>query len=484
MKKAIKRILSVFLTIVMIATTFFIFDPEVITVKAAAAWTGSTSATSGTDYTRSGTTTHIKTPNGLAWFVSTLGNHQSDTVYLDADMDLGGSSYQWVRNGTAFKGIFDGQNHTISNMYASCGYRDDRAGLFMLSQGATMRNVRFSNCFVGTTDSGYGKDTWYGQYALCFGYNESSACTVSNITVTNCFVSGRTRLGALVGETVAGATISSCTVACRIDGVRKSGNGDDSKSYDQGGMIGRCSGTVSISGCTYSNTSYGGTTSGNTGRQTCGGMIGRATGGTVTITNCLNNASISTTGDDPYGRGGMIGETNATTTITNCSNAGTISGNGDHCGGLVGYDNGVLTISGKHSSKSYTNEGTISSTSSYVGGICGYCQQNNTKFSYCTNNGTVTGTSSHSVGGIAGRYDSDNNVYFEHCYNYKKIQASAQYAAGICGYNKGFGNFTDCHNSGEVYTTGSGYSGGICGEIQDEQRLCSRTGSGGRRNPR
>ena len=113
-----RKFISVALCLVMMFTTFFIFEPSVLKITAsAAAWSGSTSATSGTDYTISASTMHIKTPNGLAWFMNNLGKYASYTVYLDNDIDLGGSN-QWVRKDTEFRGIFDGQDHTISKMNA------------------------------------------------------------------------------------------------------------------------------------------------------------------------------------------------------------------------------------------------------------------------------------------------------------------------------------------------------------------------------
>ena len=77
-----RKIISVALCLVMMFTTFFIFEPSVLKITAsAAAWSGSTSATSGTDYTISASTMHIKTPNGLAWFMNNLGTYASYTVY-------------------------------------------------------------------------------------------------------------------------------------------------------------------------------------------------------------------------------------------------------------------------------------------------------------------------------------------------------------------------------------------------------------------
>ena len=454
-----RKFISVALCLVMMFTTFFIFEPSVLKITAsAAAWSGSTSATSGTDYTISGSTMHIKTPNGLAWFMNNLGTYASYTVYLDNDIDLGGSN-QWVRNGTEFKGIFDGQDHTISKMNAYCGYREDLAGLFLKANGATIRNLKFDNCFVGTTDGGYGKDTWYGKYGLCVGNVVTSKVTLSNITVTSSRVSGRTRIGGLVGEAETSIEFTNCNVSCRVTGVRLSGNGSKSLTYWSGGYVGRVSGDFTATNCTYSNATHGGETSGVVGRQQSGGLVGYLENGTnVRVENCHNTATISNTGDSPKCSGGLFGEVKATTIqFINCSNSGAVSCNGIYCGGFVGYSEGSITISGKLPSQAYTNSGVITSYNNCVGGLIGQAQT--VSLTNCTNNGSVTGTDR--VGGLLG--NGTVKLTISQCNNNGTINGQ-QYVGGLNGATECSNaiSITDSINNGNI-SGGHKHIGGIAG---------------------
>ena len=454
-----RKFISVALCLVMMFTTFFIFEPSVLKITAsAAAWSGSTSATSGTDYTISGSTMHIKTPNGLAWFMNNLGTYASYTVYLDNDIDLGGSN-QWVRNGTEFKGIFDGQDHTISKMNAYCGYREDLAGLFLKANGAKIRNLKFDNCFVGTTDGGYGKDTWYGKYGLCVGNVVTSKVTLSNITVTSSRVSGRTRIGGLVGEAETSIEFTNCNVSCRVTGVRLSGNGSKSLTYWSGGYVGRVSGDFTATNCTYSNATHGGETSGVVGRQQSGGLVGYLENGTnVRVENCYNTATISNTGDSPKCSGGLFGEVKATTIqFINCSNSGAVSCNGIYCGGFVGYSEGSITISGKLSSQTYTNSGVITSYNNCVGGLIGQAQT--VSLTNCTNNGSVTGTDR--VGGLLG--NGTVKLTISQCNNNGTINGQ-QYVGGLNGATECSNaiSITDSINNGNI-SGGHKHIGGIAG---------------------
>ena len=457
--KAARRMLSVAVCLVMLFTTFFIFDPSVLKITAsAAAWSGSTSASSGTDYTISGSTMHIKTPNGMAWFISNLGTYASYAVYLDDDIDLGGSS-QWVRNGTEFKGIFDGQNHTISRMNAYCGVQEDLAGLFLKANGATFRNIKFDNCFAGTTDGAYKKDTWYGKYGLCVGNVVTSKVSLSNITVTSSRVSGRTRIGGLVGEAETAIEFTNCNVSCRVTGVRLSGNGSKSLTYWSGGYVGRVYGDFTATNCTYSNATYDGETSGVVGRQQSGGLVGYLENGTtVRVENCYNTATISNTGDSPKCSGGLFGEVKATTIqFINCSNSGAINCSGVYCGGLVGYSEGSITISGKLSSQAYTNNGIITSSNNCVGGLIGQAQT--VSLTSCTNNGSVTGTDR--VGGLLG--NGTVKLTISQCNNSGAINGQ-QYVGGLNGSTECSDaiSITNSNNTGNI-SGGHKHIGGIAG---------------------
>ena len=97
------------------------------------------------------------------------------------------------------------------------------------------------------------------------------------------------------------------------------GNSTSSDKY-RTGLVGESSGNTTIINCWSSVT----ISSQISGDGTHGGFVGVVSGGTLTITNCLFDGSIS--GDNTNSNAGFVGWTGGNTTnITNCLMAGTIS---------------------------------------------------------------------------------------------------------------------------------------------------------------
>ena len=146
-----------------------------------------------------------------------------------------------------------------------------------------------------------------------------------------------------------------------------------------GGVVGYVApdATVIITNCVNN----GNITASSTG---IGGILGiyyeAATGtGSVTITGCVNNATVKGT----WGVGGIAGDTLGE--ISGCVNNGSISAQGD-LGGIVGMFYGKATNN--------TNNGDIVGSSVYVGGIVGRLfvrTHLDTINTTNTNNGTVIG---------------------------------------------------------------------------------------------
>ena len=497
--KAARRMLSVAVCLVMMFTTFFIFDPSVLKITAsAAAWNGSTDATSGTDYTVSGTTMHIKTPNGLAYFISNLGSYSSWTVYLDNDVDLN-SNDNFPQSNTVFTGTFDGQGKTIYNYKNEVGYTNDNIGFFNFASGATFLNIKFSNAYVGNFDGdyhgGHNDGTGYGILVGKINSNSSNIkTTVENVTVEKSTVSGRADVGGIFGTVNGAVSFSECHVSAKIDSVRKGGHG--SLSNCLGGMIGYTNSSATIKNCTYSN--FG--SDGIYGHQRSGGMIGHCDG-SLTIKNSKNYGTISASGDSPSDLGGLVGKATGavdfynnenrgtlknnnvtgggmigwldngsnTTKIENCNNYGSISTGGDFAGGIIGADDGTGfgTVSNAH------NFGAITG-GRYAGGIVGRTRRQ-MKLLNCVNESSATITTTTNdkdradtcAGGIIGKNQDARQVVIENCTNNGSVKASRDYAGGIMGYldasNSG-ATFKNCVNNGSVkngVSAGAWYAGGI-----------------------
>ncbi len=234
------------------------------------------------------------------------------------------------------------------------------------------------------------------------------------------------------------------------------------------------------------------------GRWVCNaGLAGVATG-SVTITDCVNNANVSVEGDTAleYSTdgvagilGGYTGTTNATITITNCVNNGSIYAT-RYAGGILGMaysgdtetaSNTVVTITG------CTNNGALETEYSRAGGIVGGINDRGLKsfkIEDCVNNvtGTVKVGTEHAAG-ILGQIerisafdDITSTVTINRCANYADITAVANYACGIVGnsmdsatgYN-GTISFTNLYSEGTL--TAAKYAAGVIGLIRPKDGI-------------
>ena len=234
---------------------------------------------------------------GLSELVDGGNTFEGKTIILDDDIDL----YQVDENGeavcfnpigsyrkeTPFKGIFDGQNHTIKNLNQNTWaldngyyYGDLGLGLFGKVEDATVKNLVMDNANIS------------GESAIC-GVVAATAygdCTFENITVKNskcadyqyysggivgwasgdhqyinCNVDASTTvaaqwgdfdnsIGGVIGGAGGSATIymKDCNVACRIDAYNDVTSTYQWYAYRRCGMlIGNTGKTVDVDGTTY-----------------------------------------------------------------------------------------------------------------------------------------------------------------------------------------------------------------------------------------
>ncbi len=161
--------------------------------------------------------------------------------------------------------------------------------------------------------------------------------------------------------------------------------------------------------------------------------------------------------------GGIIGEIDEESYIDSCYNNAQISAMDEYAGGIVGNLEGIYT--------SYiygcTNKGYIFSPYD-AGGIVGYGDL--TSINECQNLGTIEGC--YCAGGIAG-YVTIGDV--SDCLNTGLIivndefsdTAPGIYGGGIMGETTNV-TIADCVNAGSVEIKGTGYFGGIVGDIYEE----------------
>ena len=219
-------------------------------------------------------------------------NFTGKTIYLTADINMGGSSqnympiggqYLMVKNdsttkiGSSFCGTFDGQGHTVSNIYC------DR------------------HCSTGN----YGDGSSVGLIGRLGVHDGDPASwrphepTVRNVAVSGS-IHGNRSVGGIVGKI----------------GKTSANNGDGSR----GGIIENCANFANVS---------------NTDAKGCGGIIGAGWNGGL-IKNCYNAGNISTTYGCPTG--GISGSNEII--IENCFNVGNITAITDRYAMAIGTNNG------------------------------------------------------------------------------------------------------------------------------------------------
>ncbi|MFY9188916.1 MAG: S-layer homology domain-containing protein [bacterium] len=298
-------------------------------------------------------------------------NHLDKHFKLIEDIDLSGYSTGkgWEPIGderTPFTGAFDGDGHTISNLFIKRPV-DPFIGLFANSGlDAKIRNVGLINVNVtgynhvgglagrnrGQVTNSYatGNVTGEAETGGLVGENGGPiADSYAQGTVTDKYGG---KIGGLVGENTASGTTTNCHAEVEV--TVTSGN----TSYGSaGGLVGYNYGDITES---YAVGEV-------LGRYHVGGLVGTSTG---TIDKSYATATVTGTHSNDTRVGGLVGNNDGS--ISNSFTRGAVSGE-ERVGGLVGYNKSSITSSYEKSSitTSYAT-GEVNGGSSYIGGLAGY----------------------------------------------------------------------------------------------------------------
>ena len=386
--------------------------------------------------------------------------HTGDWFILTTDLDL--NYMPWTPIGSItdnFSGNFDGDGHTVSNLFINTG---GNIGLFGEVSVGTIENLGVLDVEVSGSQ--------------CVGGLVGSV--LGNCTIENCFVTG-TVTGS--GDNVGG--VVGCIIDGTVDNCYNTGDVTGGEGSSVGGVVGDNNGTVvncyntgtvtingggrSVGGVTGSNENSGtlencyntGTVTMNGSGGNCGGVAGF--NGTGTVENCYNAGDVN----GSTGVGGVIGWSNYGT-VRNCYNTGAVNGSGNGVGGVVGDNRSTV--------ENCCNTGDVnSSTGSSVGGVAGYNEPNIT-VENCYNTGTVTLTGGGSnAGGVAG----NNYGNVENCYNtgVVSLDGGGDNAGGVIGYSSGI--VENCYNIGDVSLEGGGNNaGGVAGSNYATVESCYNIG--------
>ncbi|WP_298771376.1 InlB B-repeat-containing protein [uncultured Fibrobacter sp.] len=267
----------------------------------------------------------IYTAAELAWFAAqtnTVDNNQylSKNAKLMADLDMGDKLWTPIAVGTGndnrriYSGIFDGNGHSISNLYISA------KELMAIHHDSTFyaQNLGFIGCFKGTLKNlniidievhGFGKGGLNDKNKIVekpisigtvvgwqSGNSSIDGCSASGVVVTS---GDGQAVGGIVGN-IGGGNISNCvsTVSIRASGLAYVGGiAGYTKNY---------TGAVTVSSCVYAGTELSAEGSavvgGKTYNSAAGAIVGHQYQGNVTLSNLYYDS-------DLFGADGGIGAT-------------------------------------------------------------------------------------------------------------------------------------------------------------------------------
>ena len=252
---------------------------------------------------------HISTAEQLAGLAELVNanpgktNFAGKVFYLENDLDLSG--HEWISIGTgrggtgskyAFCGVFDGQNHVVSNLYSHESYIENADESHNL-----LRNALFGNVYDGEI-----KNLGVENAEIWIDPLDDSAAGkgilvdwMGKSSITNCWTSGsiesgskiEKNIGGIVGVTVQGCTISGCYSTATLTGNFTNSEGcytepdpADWPSDTIGGIVGaQFDGDFTVTDCWF-----GGKIVVNSLRATVAGIIGYADD--ATLVNCMVTA--------------------------------------------------------------------------------------------------------------------------------------------------------------------------------------------------
>lgn len=230
----------------------------------------------------------------------------------DAANSVAEASWNPIGDKNPFKGIFDGNGHTVSDLYINNS--GNTLGLFGLVDGAEIKNVIVQGNVTGFYEEGNSQS---GQYVgLVLGIGSSG------VKLENCesrgSVTGYKYVGGIVGLVPSsGGTITMCTNRATV------------KNY-----------------------------SGQSGKY-FGGIVGRGSG----LSLCANYADITTESNNVGGLAGVLSTDSNRKGMNNCMNVGNVKGK-QNVGGLVGNCCAANNVNNYSS-------GRVEATSQYAGLLVG-----------------------------------------------------------------------------------------------------------------
>ena len=304
-----------------------------------------------------------------------------------------------------FTTTFEGNNHTISNLYINLDTNTTSTATFVglfadIAGGGTVRNLGLVNPYVSNTRSGYALFTRTGALAA----RNNSGSTVSGVavaggSVTGTQSSGNTNEANLVGCLLGynGGTVTTSHASCDATAT-----GSSHASDRAGGLVGRNDSAIRDSYAT-------GDVSAD---HSAGGLVGAVLSNSASITGSYATGAVSASGSgsgsgNQGNAGGLVGTTVGSVTGSYATGAVSATGGNVWAGGLAG------NVSSRPVTTSYAT-GAVSGSGTgdvYIGGLAGRLSAGvSASASYATGRVSVSGGGTRYVGGLVGRLGQGASV--------------------------------------------------------------------------
>lgn len=373
----------------------------------------------------------------------------------------------------SYSGTFDGNGKTISGLYSVDEYGLS-AGLIASNYG-TIKNLTFTNAFAS------------GASRVVIVAPHIGGGAIDNVTLdSSCYVKATGSYIGGISSWHQGGDIKNCTSYATVEGASQVGglsawtqcNVFDCKfgghvkatSNQAGGIIG--SFTPSANRDLYNNIALEGSTV-EAGNLYAGGICGSASLAgflTNTATGCKNYAKVKSA---TYAGGFSGAISNGKIDVKNFENHGEIEATSSNAGGVFGQSQSINGFN----IDSVKNYGNVKSKYDNAGGIVGVIDSKYLNgqdaapmtIQNCENYGSVT--ANKQAGGILGLLNNTvaTDINITSCLNKASVTGTSESAGGIVGYARQVAgcdtNILNCVNEGEV--TGNIRVGGIVGRAED-----------------
>lgn len=271
----------------------------------------------------------IATPANLLW-MSQYGHTEADgrpirqahyklTDNIDLSTVCGNGVGHWqamFTDSQPFAGVFDGDGHTISNLYSH--ETGKYLGLFKYLGECTIKDLTLADVDISSSTTGCA-----ALAAMCTPTNDNGAY-ISNVRITGNVTCSSTRVAGFVGEHAHGTFIN-CVNEANITSTYYS------YAY-AAGIIGQSeNGTLTLQSCVNKGTI--------TSQEGYAAGIICVIGQQGNVSDCLNLGTVNASNTGGYNVGGIAGSVlanGANVTIDHCLNAAPVTGN-EYCSYILGH---------------------------------------------------------------------------------------------------------------------------------------------------